>query len=78
MSRSLIEQSANEGSEAVVFICRAMVKLVDAKENVVEFSGVYAVKRIKKRGMCAYEFSSSRVVEKLSDNGLLRVLASGS
>lgn len=78
MCRSLVEQSTNESTEAVVLISRTVVKLVDTEEHIVEFSGVNAIERIKKRCMCADELSSPWIVEKLSDNGFLGVLTSGS
>lgn len=43
VGRSLVEQSANERAEAVVLVSRAVVKLVDAEENIVEFPCVYAI-----------------------------------
>ena len=77
MSRCFVEKSANESAETVVLVSRAVVKFVDAEENIVEFSRINAVERVKERGMGADEFCSSGMVKKLLDNRLLGVLASG-
>nr|WP_303757889.1 hypothetical protein [Bacteroides caecimuris] len=53
------------------------MKFVDAEENIVEFSRINAVERVKERGMGADEFCSGGMVKKLLDNRLLGVLASG-
>ena len=55
MSRGLVEKSANESAETVISVSRTVVKLVDAEEYVVEFSCIYAIERIKERGMGADE-----------------------
>ncbi len=69
MSRSFVEKSAYQCAEAVVFVSRAVVKLVDAEENIIELSGINTVERIKKRGMGADKFCCGRMVEKFADDG---------
>ena len=64
VSRGLVEKSANECTETVIFISRTVVKLVDAEEYVIEFSCIYAIERVKERGMGADELCRCWMVKK--------------